>query len=486
MSGKSGILITSHIFQFFTMSGYPNPNQHPLQQHEQQQMMYQQHQQDPMMMATPQGNQPIQMSYGMGGMNETSDAYMHQQGQHYAMNGHPSGMNPHLYNSISSNVQARSPYNMGVMGGPHSIPQPSSVNPLSVPQQGPGSVPGQGPLSVPQQGPLSVPQQGPGSVPGQGPLSVPQPGSMSAQGPLSVPQPGSMSAQGPLSVPQPGSMSAQGPLSVPQPGSMLGGGPGSVGQSMDTGCMGGLSVPGGMHSNQGPSPSSLGIPSHVGPSPLVDGQGRSPMPGGSMGGPSPSGLPLGISPSLANPLSHGGPQSASAFNPSTPHSSLPISQGKKEEETEPYDGIFLMDPMQLSKQLISKDLRVSFSEMNKSMGELLRNKEKLTLEHNEKYTRDYNEFMGVCDQVEQALTIVMETSKMMSKLDRSYTPDGGNAAGRTTEYSIQPLVNYVEETNAMTSNVEKTVGGVFEMMTKIRRREALHKEKMEELKMETD
>lgn len=272
----------------------------------------------------------------------------------------------------------------------------------------------------------------------------------------------------------------------------MGGGPGSVGQSMDGGSVGGLTVPGGIHSNQGPSPSSLSIPSHLGPSPSVDGQGRSPIPPGSMGGPSPSGLPQGTSPSVGNPLSHGGPQSASALNPSTPHTTVPSSssqsQVKKEEEAQPYDGIFLMDPMQLSKQLISKDLRVSFSEMNKSMGELLRNKDNLTGEQNEKYTREYNEFMAVCDQVEQALTIVMETSKMMSKLDRSFTPDGGNTAGRTNEYSIHPLVNYVEDTNVMTSNVEKTVSGVFDMMNKIRKREALYADKngtaKEDTKME--
>lgn len=42
----------------------------------------------------------------------------------------------------------------------------------------------------------------------------------------------------------------------------------------------------------------------------------------------------------------------------------------------------------------------------------------------------------------------------------------------------------------MTSNVECTVSGVFDMMTKIRKREALYKEKKdgikEEVKMETD
>ncbi|GMS95754.1 hypothetical protein PENTCL1PPCAC_17929 [Pristionchus entomophagus] len=430
------------------MSGYPNQqNQHPMQQH---QMMFQQ--QDPMILPGQQGSQPMQMNYGLSGMGQPNDSYIHQQGQHYQMSATPSGMNPHVYNSLASNFGARSPYNMSGMGGPHSIPQPGSVNPLSVSQQGPGS--------VPTQGPMSVPQGGPGSVPNQSPLSVPQPGSMSGQG----------------------------PLSVPQPGSLLGAGPGSVGQPGDGGSMGGLSVPGVSHRNEGPSPSSLSIPSHLGPSPSVDGHGRSPIPPPSIQGPSPSGLTQGTSPSL-NPLSHG-PQSVS-FNPSTPHtapSSSSQSLQKKEEEAQPYDGIFLMDPMQLSKQLISKDLRLSFSEMNKSMGELLKNRDNLTLEQNEKYTRDYNEFMAVCDQVEQALTIVMETSKMMSKLDRSYTPDGGNTTGRTNEYSIQPILNYVDETNVMSCNVEKTVTGVFEMMTKIRKREALHKEKngvKEEVKMET-
>lgn len=262
---------------------------------------------------------------------------------------------------------------------------------------------------------------------------------------------------------------------------------------VDANSMSGLALPGGMHSNQGPSPSSLSIPSHLGPSPLVEGQGRSPMPCGSIGGPSPSGLPQGTSPSLVNPLSHGGPQSVSAFNPSTPHTAPPSTSqthSKKDEETLPFDGIFLTDPMQLSKQLISKDLRVSFSEMNKSMGELLKNKDCLTLEQNEKYTRDYNEFMAVCDQVEQALTMVMETSKMMSKLDRSYTPDGGNTAGRSNEYSIQPLLNYVDETSTMTSNVEKTVSGVFDIMSKMRKREALYADNngsdTEDVKMDTE
>lgn len=45
--------------------------------------------------------------------------------------------------------------------------------------------------------------------------------------------------------------------------------------------------------------------------------------------------------------------------------------------------------------------------------------------------------------------MVLETSKMMSKLDRSYTPDGGNTAGRSNEYSIHPLINYVDQTNAV-------------------------------------
>lgn len=220
------------------------------------------------------------------------------------------------------------------MNGPHSIPQPSSVNPLSVPQQGPGSVPGQGPLSV----------QGPSSV--QGPMSVPQQG--------------------------PGSVHA--PLSVPQPNSLLGVGPGSVGQMGDGGgSIGGLTVPGMMHSNQGPSPSSLLLPSHFGPSPSIDVQGRSPIPSGSLQGPSPCGLPQGTSPSLGNPLSHGGPQSATAFNPSTPHnvpsapstSSSSQSQLKKEDDSQPYDGIFLLDPMQLSKQLISKVRDMQKTRMNK-------------------------------------------------------------------------------------------------------------------------
>uniref|UniRef100_A0A8R1YW36 Mediator of RNA polymerase II transcription subunit 29 n=1 Tax=Pristionchus pacificus TaxID=54126 RepID=A0A8R1YW36_PRIPA len=430
--------------------------------------MYQQQQDDP---SQQQGSQPMQMSYGISGMGQSNDLYM-QQGQHYPMNAAPSGMNPHVYNSISSSLQARSPYSMGGMGGPQSIPQPMSVNPLSVPPQGPGSVSGQGPMSVPQQGPASV--QGPMSVPQQGPCSVP------GQGPLSVPQPLSMAGQGPLSVPQPLSMAGQGPLSVPQPG--------SVGQSGDSLGIGGLTVPGVMHSNQGPSPSSLSIPSHMGS--YIDGQGRSPIGPGSMSGPSPCALPQGTSPSLGNPLSHGGPQSISAFNPSTPHNVPSQSQEKKDEESERYDGIFLLDPMQQSKQLITKDLRVSFSEMNKSMGEVLRNRDNVSVEQNEKYNRDYNEFMAVCDQVEQALTMVLETSKMMSKLDRSYTPDGGNTAGRSNEYSIHPLINYVDQTNAMTSNVECTVSGVFDMMTKIRKREALYKEKKdgikEEVKMETD
>ncbi|GMT09352.1 hypothetical protein PFISCL1PPCAC_649, partial [Pristionchus fissidentatus] len=148
---------------------------------------------------------------------------------------------------------------------------------------------------------------------------------------------------------------------------------------------------------QGPSPASLGVPPQV----AHMGQGPSPS----------SFIHQGASPSLNNPLSHGGPQSTSSGpNPSTPHGAT--RQPIKVEET-PYDGMPLDDPMRLSKQLILKDLRYSFCEMSNSMGQLLRNRDNLTLEQSEKYTRDYNEFMAVCDQVEQSLTTVMETSKML-------------------------------------------------------------------------
>ncbi|GMT24167.1 hypothetical protein PFISCL1PPCAC_15464 [Pristionchus fissidentatus] len=462
------------------MSAFPNqPNQHHQAQPQQQHSMY--HPQlDQTVIASQHTNQPNQMNFGLGGLGQTSDSFIHQHNQQYSMNSAPSGMNPQIYSSLAGPFPARSPYNiaaqgMSSIGGPHSIPQPGSSNPLSVPQQGPGSVPGHGPLSAPQHGPgsvqgsLSISHQGPGSVPGHGPLSLPHHG--------------------------PGSIPINTPLSVPQPTSVLGAaGPGSVPQVVDPASIGGplsvagLSSTGGVLSSQGPSPSSLGIPPQVLHTNAI-GQGRSPL----LLGPSPSSagvLHQGTSPSVNNPPSHGGPQSASGLNPSTSYDSPATRQPiQAVEESVPYEGIFFADPMQLSKKLISKDLRQSFSEMNKSMGELLRNRDNLTPEQNEKYTRDYNEFMAVCDQVEQSLTIVMETSKMMSKLDRSYTPDGGSQAGRSNEYSTQPLINYIEETSSMTANVEKTVAGVFDMMTRIRKREALNKGingSREELKMETE
>ncbi|CAP35742.3 Protein CBR-MDT-29 [Caenorhabditis briggsae] len=462
------------------MSGQgPPSNLTPQQQHmimqqqQQQQMMRQQQIQQQQLHQRQLQQQQAQQSY--------------QRSRTPQMQQHPGGgspgshlqMHPHLQSQ--GHMQPRSPLVGQHHPAPGSIPPGNPATPQMMQQQmgmnqpmslpaphvsRPGSV--APPASVPPNmhtGPSSnqMDQMGGQSqyshhLQPQQPLS--RPGSQQSHiagghgGPHSVQQPGSVLAPG--SIQQPGSLLAPG--SMHQPGSVQQ--PGSLGAPLShTGA-------GGPQSVQGYGPGSVQPPgSAQAPSSVQPGSTFAP---GSLQAPASQQPPASIQP----------PPSAASGSVAGPASAAPA----KVEPLKPNEEQIRMvqDPVDLVRNLVQKDLRMSVVEMNKRGAELLHQKEEGAIkeEDRQQYKRATNDFHAVCDEIDRTLTTIMETAKQITKLDKVFQDRTSKEIDG--EAMVNSVQKFVDETGIVQKMFDDTVNSVTSTMEKMRRRQKKWKDQQQQ------
>lgn len=132
----------------------------------------------------------------------------------------------------------------------------------------------------------------------------------------------------------------------------------------------------------------------------------------------------------------------------------------------------VQDPVDLVRNLVQKDLRMSVVEMNRRGADLLEQKHdggQIKDEDKAQYKRATNDFHAVCDEIDRTLTTIMETAKQITKLDKVFME-------RTTkeidgEYMVNSVQNFVDNTDIVQKMFDETVGSVTATMEKMRRRQ---------------
>ncbi|UMM22804.1 hypothetical protein L5515_003827 [Caenorhabditis briggsae] len=422
-----------------------------------------------------------------------ADFQSYQRSRTPQMQQHPGGgspgshlqMHPHLQSQ--GHMQPRSPLVGQHHPAPGSIPPGNPATPQMMQQQmgmnqpmslpaphvsRPGSV--APPASVPPNmhtGPSSnqMDQMGGQSqyshhLQPQQPLS--RPGSQQSHiagghgGPHSVQQPGSIQRPGsvlaPGSIQQPGSLLAPG--SMHQPGSVQQ--PGSLGAPLShTGA-------GGPQSVQGYGPGSVQPPgSAQAPSSVQPGSTFAP---GSLQAPASQQPPASIQP----------PPSAASGSVAGPASAAPA----KVEPLKPNEEQIRMvqDPVDLVRNLVQKDLRMSVVEMNKRGAELLHQKEEGAIkeEDRQQYKRATNDFHAVCDEIDRTLTTIMETAKQITKLDKVFQDRTSKEIDG--EAMVNSVQKFVDETGIVQKMFDDTVNSVTSTMEKMRRRQKKWKDQQQQ------